>query len=87
MPRLEDLALKRLPAADHITDALVRLARNAHGDELAGAKEPRQVRRIAFVVLAMHAGALRNEDGAITSHAYPHSMSARCNTYPAPLAS
>ena len=63
MPRLEDLTLERFAAADHIAHPLVGLARNPHRDELARPREPRQVGRVALVVLAMHAGPLRDQRG------------------------
>jgi hypothetical protein len=61
MARLEDLALERLAAAHDVADAFVGFARNPDGDELAGAIEPRQVGRVALVMLALDAGPLRNE--------------------------
>ena len=44
-----------------MTHALVRLARNAHGHQLALAIPPREIGGIALVVLTVHAGALRNQ--------------------------
>lgn len=72
VPGLEDLALEglagRLPCiagrpapADDVPHALVRLARNAHRHELARAIQPREVRRIAFIMFAMHARSLRDQ--------------------------
>ena len=63
MPRLQDLALERLAAADHVAHALVGLARDAHRDQLAGAIEPRQIGGIAFVVLPVDPGPLRDQRG------------------------
>src|SRR4249919_3822502 len=39
VPRLEDLPLKRLATPHDVADALLRLARNAHRREFAGAVE------------------------------------------------
>jgi hypothetical protein len=53
--------LKHLPAADHVAHTLLRVARNPDRRELTGAIEPRQVGRVARVVLALHARAFGNE--------------------------
>jgi hypothetical protein len=58
---LEDLALKGLAATHDVAHALVRFARNPHDHELAGAVEPGEIRRIALVVLALHAGPFGNQ--------------------------
>ncbi len=61
VPRLEDLALKRLPAAHDVTDPFVRFARDAHRDEFPGTVEPRQVGGITLVMLPVDARPLRNQ--------------------------
>ena len=63
VPRLQDLALKRLPAAHDVADPFIRLARDAHRDQLAGAMEPRQVGRVARVVFPVDPGPLRDQRG------------------------
>ena len=54
VPRLENLALKRLATPHHIADALLRLARDAHRRELAG---------VPSIVFALHAGPFRDQRG------------------------
>jgi hypothetical protein len=64
VPGLEDLTLKRLATPHDIAYALFRFTGNSHGGQLAGAIQPRQITRVAFVVLvvfARHTRALRNE--------------------------
>ena len=61
MPRLENLALERLPAADEIPHALLRLGRDPDHRQLARAVRPRQLDRIVRVVLPLHAGLGRDE--------------------------
>ena len=55
MARFEDLALKDLAAADHIAHALLRFARDASHDQFTGAIVAREIGRITFIVLAVHA--------------------------------
>jgi hypothetical protein len=61
--RLHDLALKRLPTAHDIPDALLRLGGNADRRQLARAIQARQVGGIALVMLPLDPGPLGNERG------------------------
>ena len=61
VPRLEDLPLEGLAAADDVAHALLGLARNAHRGELAGPIEPRQLGGVIPIVLALDPGPLGNE--------------------------
>src|ERR1043166_9371776 len=64
VPRLENLALKRLAAANDVADPLLGLARNAHRHQFAGTIEARELAGVALVILALHAWPLRNERGS-----------------------
>src|SRR5258708_27441386 len=61
LPGLEDLALNDLATPHHVTHALLRHTWNTDDHELARARGARQIRRVALVVLALHARALRNQ--------------------------
>jgi hypothetical protein len=63
VPRLEDLSLEGLAAADHIADAFFGRGGDAHCGEFTRAIEPRELRRVVLVVFSLHARLDRDERG------------------------
>jgi hypothetical protein len=61
VPRLEDLPLEGLPTPHDVAHRLFGLGRNPDRREFAGPIEPRQGGGVIAIVLALHAGALRDE--------------------------
>jgi len=59
--RFQNLSLERLATPDHVAHALLGFARNPHRGELPGTLEPRELTRIALVVLPLHARAFRDQ--------------------------
>ena len=61
MTRFQNLALKGFAAAHDVADPFVRFARNTDHHELTGAIEAGQIRRVAFVMFALHARPFGNQ--------------------------
>lgn len=66
MPRLQDLALEALPAADQVADAHVGFGGDPDGCEYPAAIEPRQAGGVALVVLPLDARPRGAQEGAMT---------------------
>src|SRR5258708_2137995 len=75
VPRLENLPLEGLAAANDIAHALLSLARNADRCEFTGTIEPRQFGRIVPVVLPLHPWPFGNQgrrDDVARIAPFPH---------------
>ena len=61
MAGLENLPLKCGPTPHEIAHAFLGLGRHVHGGEFAGPEQPRELRRVVFVVLALDARPRRDQ--------------------------